>query len=68
MEQNRSKKKGLGIIALVCDVTHRRYETAKAMLDILFAEKELLICNQKEHILHIKYLAYFKARTDVLTR
>ena len=57
------KKYGLGLISLICYVAHRRDETSQAMLDILRADKELMICLQHEHISLTQYLTESKTRT-----
>ena len=41
------KHDSLGLIALIHDVTRRRDKTAQAILDIVQADKELIICHQK---------------------
>ena len=41
------KQDGSGIVALIQDVTHRHDDTVQAMLDIVQADKELMLCHQK---------------------
>ena len=45
-----TKKDGLGLITLICNVTHRRDDTAQAMANTVRADKDLMICHKKEHI------------------
>ena len=41
------KQDGSGMVALIQDVTHRHDDTVQAMLDIVQADKELMLCHQK---------------------
>ena len=41
---------GIKLITLVRDITHKRDETAQAILDVVQANKELMICVQSKHI------------------
>ena len=57
---------GLMLIKLIRDITHKRDETAQAMLDVVRADKELMLCIQSEHMSLTSYLAEFKARVEVI--
>ena len=57
---------GLMLIKLIRDITHKRDETAQAMLDVVRADKELVLCIQSEHMLLTSYLAKFKARVETI--
>jgi len=57
---------GLKLIKLIQDITHKRDETAQAMLDVVRANKELMLCIQSEHMSLASYLAEFKARVEVI--
>ena len=62
-----TKQNGVGLISLICDVTYRRYEMSQTILNIFRADKELMLCHQKEHILLTQDLAEFKARNEVVS-
>ena len=51
---------GLMLIKLLRDITHKRDETAQAMLDVVRADKELMLCIQSEHMSLTSYLVEFK--------
>ena len=57
---------GLMLIKLIRNITHKRGETAQAMLDVVRADKELMLCIQSEHMSLTSYLAEFKARVEVI--
>ena len=57
---------GLKLIKLIRDITYKRDETAQAMLDVVRADKELMLCIQREHMSLTSYLAEFKARVEVI--
>ena len=57
---------GLGLISLIRDVTHNRDESAQAVLDMVRADKELMLWHQKEHVSLTSYLAEFKAKVEVI--
>ena len=61
------KQDGLRVIALIRDVTHRCEEISQAMLDIFQADKELMLCYQKDQISLTQYLDELKTRTEVVT-
>ena len=57
---------GLMLIKLIRDITHKRNETVQAMLDVVRADKELMLCIQSKHMSLTSYLAKFKARVEVI--
>ena len=59
---------GLKLTTLIHDVTHKQDETAKAMmiLDMIRANKGLMLCTQSKHMLLTSYLAKCKARVEVI--
>ena len=61
------KQDGLGLISLICNVTHRRDETDQEILNIVRADKELILCHQKDHIALTQYLADFKEITEIVS-
>ena len=54
------------LIKMIRDITHKRDETAQAMLDVVGADKELMLCIQSDHMSLTSYLAEFKARVEVI--
>ena len=54
------------LIRLIYDITHKRDETAQAMLDVVQADKKLMLCIQSEHMLLTSYLAKFKTRVEAI--
>ncbi len=57
---------GLMLIKLIRDITHKRDETTQAMLVVVQADKELMLCIQSKHMSLTTYLAEFKARVEVI--
>ena len=57
---------GLMLIKLIWDITHKRDEMAQAMMDVVQADKELMLCIQSKHMSLTSYLAEFKARVEVI--
>ena len=57
---------GLKLTIIICNIVHRRDETSKAILDIVRADKELMLCHQKEHQSLTQYVAESKARIAVI--
>ena len=63
----KPKQDGFGMISIIHNFMHRLDETVKAMLDIVQADKDLMLCHQKYHISLTQYIAEFKSRTEVVT-
>ena len=57
---------GRKLIKLIRDIMHKRDEIVQAMLDVVQADKELMLCIQSEHMSLTSYLAEFKARVEVI--